>query len=352
MSKKHFSWLVAVTVVAALVAFLLPRETARNGTFEPTRLMPGLEAQANDIDWLQVSTGGETLATLRRVDGVWIVEEANGYRADWPQLQQLLAGLAAAEVVEPKTANPAYYDRLGVGDPAAGTPGVLLAFRESTGLPMVIVGNRAQGREGRYLRLAGSAQSVLIDRELEVPSTLDGWLDRRVVDIARDEVVEVAIRHADGETVVAKKVSAEDEHFELQDVAEGFGPRSEWTVDSLADGLVAVDLDAVKPASEIDWSGAALYRLVTADGLDLAARTVSVAGETGDEEADWLALEAGVYTTALGQETGAGLAAEAAERAAALNDRVSGWAYRIPGRLFDTMNKRMADLVQEVAPEE
>jgi len=352
MSKKHFSWLVAVTVLAAVVAFLLPRETARNGEFQAAELMPELAAVVNEVDWLQVSGGDGTVATLERRDGQWIVVEASDYAADWPTLQRLLSDLAAAKVVEAKTANPAYYDRLGVEDPAAGSTGLVVAFRESAGLPSVIVGKRAQGRGGQYLRRVDSEQSVLIDRELEVPGERLDWLDRRVVDVARDEVVEVDIQHADGETVVAKKVSADDEHFSLEGVAEGFEPRSAWTVDSLANALESLDLEAVAPAAEIDWNGATLYRVVTADGLDLAARVVGRQVEEGEDAEYWLALEAGLYTTSLDQAVDDAGREAAAERAEAINRRVSGWAYGIPRFNHDAMNKRMDDLVQEVSGEE
>lgn len=349
MSRKHFSWLLAVTVLAAVVAFLLPRQTARNGDTGADELLPEFAAAVNDIDWLQVSGGGATVATLERRDGQWVVAEADGYRADWAALQGLLSGLAAAEVVEAKTSNPAYYDRLGVEDPGEGSGGLLIAFRESTGLPALIVGKTAQGRGGQYLRRADSARSVLIDRELEVPDSLQDWLDRRVVDISRDEVVEVAIRHPDGESVVAKKISADDENFVLEGVAEGYEPRSAWTVDSLAGALSALDLEAVAPAHSIDWSDATLYRLVTADGLDLAAHVVAVPGEDGGEPAYWLALEAGLYTTSLDQSLDETAREATAERAGAINRRVSGWAYRVPKSNYDTMNKRMDDLVQEVS---
>ena len=352
MSRKHFSWLVAATVLAAIVAFLLPRETARNGDFQADELLPELAAVVNDIDWLQVSDGDGTIATLERRDGQWIVAEASAYRADWPTLQRLLSDLAAAEVVEAKTANPAYYDRLGVEDPAAGSTGVVLAFRDSVGLPSVIVGKRAQGRGGQYLRRTDSEQSVLIDRELEVPRERVDWLDRRVVDVSRDEVVEVDIKHADGETVVARKVSADDENFILEGVAEGFEPRSAWTVNSLSNALESLDLEAVMPAEAIDWDGATLYRVITADGLDLAARVVARQGEEGGDEEYWLALEAGLYTTSLDQAVDDAGREAAAERAENINRRVSGWAYRIPRFNHDAMNKRMDDLVQEESGEE
>ena len=43
---------------------------------------------------------------------------------------------------------------------------------------------------------------------------------------------------------------------------------------------------------------------------------------------------------------------ETAARAADINERVSGWAYRIPKYKFDTMNKRMDDLLQEAEAQE
>ena len=60
MSRKHFSWLVAATALAAIVAFLLPRETARNGDFQAAELLPELATRVNDVDWLQVSDGDGT----------------------------------------------------------------------------------------------------------------------------------------------------------------------------------------------------------------------------------------------------------------------------------------------------
>ena len=38
---------------------------------------------------------------------------------------------------------------------------------------------------------------------------------------------------------------------------------------------------------------------------------------------------------------------ETNERAAAVNERVSGWAYRIPKYKYDAMTKRMEDLLKE-----
>lgn len=355
MSRKHFSWLVALAVIATLVAVFMPRQTSRDDGFEPAPLLPGFAGQANAVDWLRVTAaGGEVLATLERGAERWTVQEAGGYAADWAVLRPLLAGLAAAEVVEDKTDNPAYYDRLGVRDVAShDAQGLQVEFHADTGLPAVILGTTAQGRDGQYARIAGQARSVLIDREFELPKRREDWIDRDVVDIGDDEVVEVGIVHADGETVRARRASTDDDDFTLEGVADGFEPKSAWTVNSLAGALASLRLDEVVQEEEVDWTGATVYRAVTADGLEIRVQLVEVPPLEEDTESPaehWLRLTAGLYTTGL--DTGVDAAEDdttVRERAEKINQRVQGWAYRIPEYKASAMNKRMSDLVQAVA---
>jgi hypothetical protein len=353
MSRRHFSLLLGVTLAVALLVLLLPGKTGRESDVEKTRLLPDLQGQVNQLDWLRVSGPAEAvIATLSRGDGYWQVEEVNGYRADWEQLRTLLTDLTQAEIVEAKTDNPDYYGRLGVTDvsqPDAG--GVLIEFPEPSGLPALIVGNRMEGRDGHYVRLRDAAQSVLIDRSLEVPRDRMAWLDKEIIHVADNEVVEVELLHADGERVVARKASADDENFALQGIPEGREIQSAWSVNSLANGLASLTLDAVVPDTEIDWSGAGRFGLITADGLRVDAELAAVESATDDEASEtayWIRLQAGLYQTAVESavtppEEGA---AETGERAEAINQRVSGWAYRIPKYKYDGMTRRIDELLK------
>lgn len=379
MSRKHFSWLLGVTVVAAIIVLLLPGRTGQESGFTRKPFLPELEAQVNDLDWLRVRQAGDTVVvTLERGEQYWRVQEFHGYRADWEQLRSLLAELAQAEIVEAKTANPDYYDRLGVEDVSAEDAGGLrLEFAEATGLPAVIVGNRPEGRSGRYLRLAKVAESVLVDRNLDVPGTAADWLDKTIVDIADSEVVEVEIVHPDGERIEARKTSADDEHFELLNVPEEREIRSAWTVDSLANALAALNLEAVAPQDELDWTDAVSFSLITADGLRVEVDGIVVEEEQGEAEAEtdpaaaapaehWVRLQAGLYQTALDSAVEAPEADDAESdaegepaavvdttaRAAEINRRVSGWAYRVPKYKFDAMNKRMEELLKAPAEDD
>jgi hypothetical protein len=355
MSRKHFSLLLAVTAAAALLVLLVPGKTGRESEAEKARLLPTLQEQVNALDWLRITgPGGEVIATLSRGEGFWRVAEANGYRADWEQLRTLLADLAQAEIVEFKTDNPDYYDRLGVVDvDQAGAGGLMIEFGEATDLPAVLVGNRSEGRDGHYVRLRDTAQSVLIDRSLEVPRDRMSWLEQDIIHVADSEVVEVEVVQADGERVLARKTSADDENFALQGIPEGREIQSAWSVNALANGLASLTLEEVVPEADIDWTDALRFGLVTADGLRVDAELVAVdsaAEGEGDPAAaaHWIRLQASLYETAVesaveAPEEGAD---ETRERAGAINQRVAGWAYRIPKYKFDAMTKRMEQLLK------
>jgi len=347
MSKKHFSTLLLVTVVVAVLVLLVPGKTAKESAFQKHHLLPGLATLVNDIEYVRLTgAGGETIASLHRRSGKWLVAESSDYRADWTVLRQLLSDLAAAEVIEGKTSNPELYPRLGVEDvdaPDAG--GLLIGFAEETGLPSLIVGNKAQGREGQYVRLSGSGQSALIDRVLTVPGDMQQWLDREIIDIQEGELVEISVTHPDGEQILLKKVSADETDFELQKLPEGREIKSNYAVNSISGGMASLSLDEVVPESDIDWSDAVEVSVLTADGLQVAAKLVS------REDQYWFSLSASAYKSASsgelaepGIENQAPL--ELTERVIQINERVTGWAYRIPQYKAEVLTKRMDDVLK------
>jgi len=378
MSKKHFSWLLIATFVIGLVVVLLPGKTGKESDIEVAQLLPGLGEQVNSVDQLQVIAAGEkTLATLKRQDQSWVVEEFHNYPADWNQLRTLLAALANAKVVEPKTSNPNYFDRLGVDDVTnADSTATLLRLSGPQGQHAVLVGNTAEGRDGQYVRLADGDRALLIDQQLELPADAKGWLQRDIVNISDAEVVEFSSKRADGSQIRASKASADDDDYVLQDIPEGREIVSAWSVNSMANALSNLQLDAVAAADTIDFTNASQFRVLTADGLEVLA-DVADAGEQ-----KWLRISAQVHAvdsavpdaglatdappagematseTADGESSSVEVAEEpkaadeadpaptAAERAAEINRRVQGWAYAIPTFKADTMSKRMDDLLK------
>jgi hypothetical protein len=347
MSRKHFSWLLIATFIAGAIVLILPEQTGKDSAPQSSLLLPGLEARVNDIDWLRLTAAGDrVVATLQRKDQLWSIEEASGYRADWDSIRDMLSGLARARVVEPKTENPAYYDRLGVEDVSLeGAGGVMIQFTTATGLPSVIVGNAATERSGQYVRLSNSAESALIGTPLVVSAERLDWVETTIVDVSDAEVVEIGVAHPDGESIKAVKASADDVDFILLDIPQGREIKSNWTVNALANVLADLRLDSVMPQSEVDWEGSIIMSLLTADGLMIDASMLERAGrEENSDHEFWIRIEAGLYTTALGTD-GNDAAAETRARAEQINKRVKGWAYRIPQYKFNAMTPRFEELL-------
>ena len=95
---------------------------------------------------------------------------------------------------------------------------------------------------------------------------------------------------------------------------------------------------------------------MTADGLRVDADLIADEAATEEEPGEatyWMRLQSGLYQTAVETgvtppEEGEG-AAETSERAKAINQRVSGWAYRVPKYKYDAMTKKPEDLLKPLA---
>lgn len=353
MSKKHFSILLAITVVVGLAVVLLPSRTSREASVKPGVYLPELAAAINDVEQVRItSDGGEEVVTLVRGAEGWVVQESYEYPADWSALRPLLASLSQAQVVEAKTDNPEYYHRLGVEDvDQPDAQGTLVSFPGSADLPGVIIGNAAQGREGQYMRRQDAAQSVLVDQAIRLPVSSAGWLNRSVVDLPQDEVLSVAVEHADGEQVRISRVSTEVNDFTLEGLPEGRKTRSAYSINQLASVFDGLDLESVLPADEVSWENASEVRMVSESGLQLNGYLVE------DGEHRWIRLEAVAQAPEViaTEEAPVDQEAEETEGAEAtaneINQRVQGWAYQIPLYKYDAVNKRMDDLLEPVEEE-
>lgn len=353
MSKKHVSWLLVVTLAVAAVLLLMPGKTGKESVFEVRPLAPGLDQRINDIARVRiVRAGAQRVASMTRAERGWVVDEAHSYPADWTRLKELLAAVAQAKVIEQKTSNPDYFDRMGVPDIAAGdSSALLLEIGEGEEMLQLLVGNAAQGREGQYVRFADGNQVLLIDRLIGVSSEAADWLERDIIDLAEAEVVELSLVHADGETVSISKVSAEDTDFTLADIPPGRKIASSFSVNALGGSLAGLRLDAVKTDTELDWSQATHLRAVTADGLEIKAEFIGA-----EEGSGWLRLQAFAYPPA-GKTEGEGGSApdsgdtesspatELDKRVESINLRVGGWAYSIPEYKAQLTTKRKEDLL-------
>ena len=345
--NKGFAYLLVATILALLaVLVFVPRENAVENSAVSALLLKGLADRINDVDRVDIVTAGDTVvATLTRTAADWQLEQMNGYHADWPKLQGLLAGLAQAKVVEVKTDKPQYYAQLGVEDVSTqDAESVLVKLSigdEATG---ILIGHQAQGRAGQYVRLQDSVASALLDRTLDVSTEQLDWADKRIIDINASEVAEVEIIHPEGERLFVTRISADQTDFDLVGLPPGREIESSWSVNSFASSMSLLDLESVRSVDSVDWLAAVRMRLLMFSGMEIMADMVEADGHY------LVRLNANHPAAQVVDFRNDDIAQQAiedvAKSVAEINQRVSGWAYGIAKYKFEAMVKTREDILK------
>ena len=347
MTTRTVTVLAAALVVLGAVALLAqydPQPPAPGGGL----LLPDLGGDLDQVTRVSVvGAGSAPVATLERGgDGSWSVAEKDGYPADTEKVRQTLISLAEARIVEPKTANPDFYDRLGVEDvedEAAGGVAVTLTGAE---MPVNVIVGDTEGTSQVYVREADQAQSFLVDRNPDVGNETTDWLATEILAIPGDRMARVTVTHPDGEVVAVSKADPEQSNFDLEEMPPGRELQYASVANVMGNVLSSLNLQDVEPGTNTD-EPVTVTEFVTFDGLVITAESV----ERDDEP--WVAFRAEYRAPAEEPESeddetgGTDVAAEALE----LDRRLSPWRFRIASFQFDQMTRRMDDLLRDL-PEE
>jgi hypothetical protein len=331
-----------VALIVLTLALMLGRDLGAPSDEVDAPLVPELRDQVNDIEAIDiVGPDGEPVATLRRERERWRVREKSDYEADFGLVHDLLRDLAMARRADERTSNPDWYVRLGVADPGTeGNEGVLVRF-PGTGLPAVILGRPDSAGVGRFARIQGESPSWLTDRSPDIPLSTLEWLERAVMDIPADELEEVTIRHADGETVRLRSTGDERGQWVLLNVPEGREASPEWQLRPVAGALARLSMRDVRPHQSVpDNAVRVLYR--TVDGLNFLASVFE------DDDRHWVHFSVSAEVEAIDEDDPDDEQTELAIDAAAVDGRLSPWQFAIGQSRYDNMTRRVDDLLSDV----
>lgn len=381
MSRRALVALAVVLVVLGALAYFGQRGQS-TGPTAGGPILPGLEAALNDVAQIKVTkAGGETVATIEKHADGWTVAEKGGYAADVAKLRQSLRALAEAKILETKTANPAFYDKLGVQDIASDkATGLAVAISvPGKDFGTLILGD-AKGSKQRYVRRANEAQSYLIDRDPSFPKTAAQWLDPLILDVRGNRVRQVTIKHPDGEVVTISKLNPDEMNFDVALIPRGRELLYPGVANVVGNSLRELNLEDVERADNTTPDKPVQVEFRTFDGL-----IVRVVGAKRGDDA-WVTFTASVDTDQVAQNQAAAKAAQApapgadaaksdaaksdaakagqnpapggatkpaegappdpTAEAQQINAHVMAWRYKLATFQYDQMTRRMADLLK------
>lgn len=352
MNRTTLRWLGIVVALLVGTLLVVNRESSDEFAHSGDALLPQLRASVNDVSNISVQrAGSDPVQITKQADG-WVVSARNDYPADMAKVREVLLAMTEAKVVEAKTAKAELHDKLGLESPDAdGSKGILVSTSGGEQNFAVIFGNVAQG-DYRYARLAGEAQTWLIDQNPDIPATAADWLRPDIIDIDSSRVRSVTITHPDGERIHAFKAAQSDSNFQVADIPAGRELSYSTVANGLAGALNDLELDDVRAAVALE--GAIVTEFETFDGLSIRAHTLK------SDAGSWLALTAVDIDPAenAGDESDdsnsdggqdASDASNSEASAADINHRLGAWQYRIADYKANLLGRRWDDILKAQA---
>lgn len=287
MRNRTLAVLGAAAAAAAVLALAVGpdgRESPPQGVGAP--LFPALSAAVNDVARVELSGAGGRTTLIRGDDGRWagrwVVAERDSYPAGLDAVKNLVVGLAAASLTEPRTASPELYPRIGVEEPEGdGATGVRVVLRRADGgeLAAAIIGKPANpssigaGPGQVYLRRVGEAQSWLATTPLD-PIRADPvhWLERALPRPIRDHVVSLEVREPSGATLTLKRGQGADEKTFFAEGLPAGATLDELAAEEATGALAFLSFEDVGAHDPFLFSMAPLYVYKTRDGGTIRAR--------------------------------------------------------------------------------
>lgn len=332
--RRNLAVLGAAALVSLALALLVvwqqSGETAATGG---TEFIPGFARQVRNAAHIRIDSKAGAFDIVFIPEKGWVVRQRANYPASFELVQRTLVGLAALQTVEPKTARPEWFHFVGLDAPPKGD-GVLIAVSDDKGkaLASLIAGKSedigdTSGAVGLFVRRPNENQSWLARSVFEPRGALTDWLDKSLLDVDRARVQEVDVQPADnGPTFTVSRADPGKPDFTLTPIPAGKTLPDPTAPDGVASVLTSFGFDDVRPATDLDFAGAAVAHVTvrTFDGLKV---TVNVLKSGAD------------YWGTISAEATDPTRPDAAKEAATINAHASGWAYKLPaykGQLYMT----------------
>lgn len=340
------STLIALAAAAAVTtagAILLPDgEGAAGVAAEHAKMLPELANGWGKIAAITVTGAGGKVrlehpnATTKPEEG-WVAADKAGYPVVAATIRPVLDGLRSIATIEPKTARPALYSRLELGDPGkdAGSHLVELLGADGAKIAAIVLGRQKSdpqgGAESQYARIPGKPQSWLAGPAITLPDSALGWIEHGIVDLDSAAVKRVVIHHADGSELQYARAKAEDALALQTALPAGRKLKADDHGTEVAGGLAALELTDVRKTAGFTGKDAGSAEYVSFDGLDVTLHLSQADGGV------WASVEAKA-------DAGAKDAKKAAEIAA----RTGGWVYALSDPRAQTLQTKLEDLLAEL----
>jgi hypothetical protein len=221
--------LLVLQLGAAL--FLQVRSSSGLNAAQPNALF--LAFSPDKISTVQISAGDGKHVTLRKKDKSWLLPDAFAAPANSGQVESLLQKIAAAKQGLAVASTEGAAKRFQTADKDFNRH---LVFKEGDKIVADFYLGKSAGLRQSYARIAGQAAVFTIPvSDFDAEATADGWLDKTVARLNREELKQVTL----GDISLTRK----DKDWLLDGAAEGEASKDE--LDKLLNTITGLSVEAV-----------------------------------------------------------------------------------------------------------
>jgi len=289
-------------------------------------VLDGFSQTRSDAQKIKFTLADESY-TLARTAAGWTLEETGGYPIRPDRLAELAGGLETLSYDEKRTDDPYKHERIGLGNPAEDGNGALIeVFGENADLMhSLIIGRK---NDTIYVRDPEQAQTYRAEGTLPPFYNRRAWLDLDIIQIDPSAIRSVRITDTANQSLYLRRDEGNG--------ARSFRPAPPHQDDRLISRLAASSTALaitrltpvdVKPASDLTTQPIARHISETFDGLEVDLRAYRE--------------PYGLWVTLRAIEAG-----EGARRAAAINQKAEGWAFRITDYDFQDFSPAVTSIVE------
>ena len=232
------------------------------------------------VDSLTVISGDDK-ASLKKLDGRWVVSEKGDFPANYDSINQIIGALREAKVAQSVVATDEYYDRFNL-DPATEEdgeqPDTILLEKDGKESSTIFLGKTREstggsgGRAGRFVRLSNDESGVYVVQESFsfLNASPDNWINKSLT-LLKEGVVKMEVTAPNDESFKSWTVSRESVRDDF--IVEGLGEKEETK---------STETTALKNL----LAGATFTELITSDDYkkranEKAARQLKATDSTG-----------------------------------------------------------------------
>lgn len=327
--------LVAATAAIGVLAYYVSTSkspsastSSTNANTSPestgTPIFPQAAAKAGDVARVIIQQSDKKI-TFARLDtsvkvsrtetSQWGINEKDNYPAIDDKVLALIRGVINANSIEPKTASPELYERIGVDDPTKRPPppsaadaqalpkdqkkdpNYLVSLTDASGanIASLIIGKRQDAanwdpeKATTYVRPADQAQSHLVHATYTIAMEPIDWMKRNPLDVVagtfhtlhvqQPSTKDASGNDVPGEVVDIERPEAAFENYVVKQKPEGRALTDEMQHRTALTALANLSVDDVAKVGTIDFGNAVVATYTTFDGAQYVVRSVPKDGK-------------------------------------------------------------------------